>query len=815
MANPAKNHYLKNYFCLLALSFILTFLIAAFVYAGDSTVPVDPRGIHATISTSDGSIRDDDFADYVCEQIKKNGGKVKDVKIMLNSCFGGGVLDDFQRVFGAGGACEGIKWVGGSASASPESAWGWNDSTIAKPGNGNLGSTWTDAAAGEKTSPTDNRKGTIRDRKTDNVKEDLEGAKNNDDSGPNGDKSENPVVGSGNGGDSVKWHEPGTKHHAVIFGGSQTNERHHNNVDNVENALKEVWPEDQHDNINKVDGGSTQDLKDAIADACENLDENTQLFIYIDDHGDTELDFRELIGLDWDSRMPINIAKPLQVSFDLHAGWPQALQAMHDQPGDVPAPTLDLTLANTIQSDDWQIMLNDCNVPLPGGSLTPGTYKLHVDWQEILASGNELTISTLLTDANMDLDELQLSSGPINETEITFPPVNVSQSDQATVVYEQGSTSDSYTIVLSYPPTAIVNIHIDPAGGGTGDANDINLGNGPGQPKNISFTVSNWSTPKTITVTAVNDNDPEGDQYVNILHEMTSSDPNFDDKSFFVPAEIYDNDVPGIIIDYPSTDLMALHEQGQTADTYYVSLASQPTGPVSVTIDPNGGGAADEVVDIGAGPGQSITLVFGSGNWNTPQTVTVQACDDSVAQGGDYIPMVIHTSSSGDPNYQGLRTASDIIATVEDNECGGWGYAEMDFNRDCQVSLEDLAAFAQSWLNCTVPYASDCTAAGATNPCGIQYDRDHSDNQYDKQGFLNKSEITFHDTLYTKVNISSNGNALIVSSCGGDTSVVTVYKCRDERVCPGEEICRPNITVQPYKDSDTLKEYTLKCNCPE
>jgi hypothetical protein len=41
-----------------------------------------------------------------------------------------------------------------------------------------------------------------------------------------------------------------------VFGGSQTNTRHHNNVNNMEQALKEVWPEGSYD-VRKIDGGTT------------------------------------------------------------------------------------------------------------------------------------------------------------------------------------------------------------------------------------------------------------------------------------------------------------------------------------------------------------------------------------------------------------------------------------------------------------------------------------------------------------------------------------------------------------------------------
>lgn len=377
----------------------------------DTPAPIQPKGDHSTVTTSDGSIRDDELADYVCEQIQKNGGRVKDVKIMINSCYGGGLIDDFQRVFGPGGECEGIPWVAGAASAADKCAYGWSDKWVEDyPG---LGSGFTSALAGSKTSWNDDRKGSIRDRTTDNVQDDLETAGKRDRFGPNGLKNEEPVVATGNGGTGIYWHDPGSKHEAVVFGGKQTNQRHHNNVNNVEQALKEVWPDGSY-KIKKIDGGTAKDLRDAIADACTRLDEKTELVLYINDHGNTHFDVDE--WYEW-WRKTITYGEPLVASFDLHEGWRQGLHAMYVQPTDTPTPTLDITLLNPVNTNDWIIMLNDTPIPLLGRQLSAGDYELPVDWTSIRTGRNDLRISTNTTSATMELVALALSSGPINEIE--------------------------------------------------------------------------------------------------------------------------------------------------------------------------------------------------------------------------------------------------------------------------------------------------------------------------------------------------------------------------------------------------------------
>ena len=270
--------------------------------AAAQAVPSQGAGEHSSLCTSDGSIRDDQLANYVCSQIPRdiNGvPQVKDVKIMANSCYGGGMLDDFARVFAPGGACAGVPWVGGAASAAWELSWGISDKIVGDPANRakNLGCFWTNALAGRVRDMTGNAPGSIRDRASDNVVKDLEAARDNDELGPNHGGREHPVVAWGNCGSGITW-TGAAKHAAVIFGGINNGLRHDNNIENVDSALTALWGESC---VFKGLGDSTRDtstaaLKGMIADACKELDKDTELVLYFDDHGDTEFDILEYLS---------------------------------------------------------------------------------------------------------------------------------------------------------------------------------------------------------------------------------------------------------------------------------------------------------------------------------------------------------------------------------------------------------------------------------------------------------------------------------------------------------------------------------------
>ena len=99
-------------------------------------------------------------------------------------------------------------------------------------------------------------------------------------------------------------------------------------------------------------------------------------------------------------------------------------------------------------------------------------------------------------------------------------PVVIVESDGSTEVSEQGATSDSYDITLKHAPSHPVTVTATPKTG------DIDLGAGPGAAVARTFSPGDWSA-QTITVTAVDDAELEGDETFDIVHTVTSDDPAF------------------------------------------------------------------------------------------------------------------------------------------------------------------------------------------------------------------------------------------------------------------------------------------------
>ena len=124
---------------------------------------------------------------------------------------------------------------------------------------------------------------------------------------------------------------------------------------------------------------------------------------------------------------------------------------------------------------------------------------------------------------------------------------------------------------------------------------------------------------------------------------------------------------PGITLTQ-SGGSTAVTEGGNT-DSYTLVLKTQPTADVTVTL--NGGNQI--TID-------KTTVTFTSANWNTPQTVTVTAVNDTIAE-GNHTSTISHSVSSADANYNNA-TLPNVAVSITDNdaEIRGMKWHDLDGN---------------------------------------------------------------------------------------------------------------------------------------
>ena len=262
------------------------------------------------------------------------------------------------------------------------------------------------------------------------------------------------------------------------------------------------------------------------------------------------------------------------------------------------------------------------------------------------------TITDTSASSDPKYNGISVANVAANVTDNDTAGVTVTESAASTDVDEAGPTSDTYTIVLDSEPTSNVTITADPD-------TQTSAGSGAGVAVTRTFTSGNWSTPQTVTITAVDDFVVEGAHTSTITHSGASGDAKYSGIAIgSVTANVTDNDSTGVtmVVSGGSTDVS---ENGPTSDTYTMVLVSQPTASVNILVGP------DSQTSVGAGAGVSTLITFTTGNWNTPQTVTVTAVNDGVPE-GLHTSTITHTATSSDGTYNGI-TIPSIVANVSDS----------------------------------------------------------------------------------------------------------------------------------------------------
>ncbi|EGV33016.1 FG-GAP repeat protein, partial [Thiorhodococcus drewsii AZ1] len=105
----------------------------------------------------------------------------------------------------------------------------------------------------------------------------------------------------------------------------------------------------------------------------------------------------------------------------------------------------------------------------------------------------------------------------------------------------------------------------------------------------------------------------------------------------------------------PSNGKISVTEGGATG-SYTLVLDTVPTSDVIITLD-----TTNDQVSV-----DTPTLTFTNANWNTPQTVTVSAVDDTVGE-GPHFGVIAHSVTSADAAYNGLNIDPVSIQIADDD----------------------------------------------------------------------------------------------------------------------------------------------------
>lgn len=244
------------------------------------------------------------------------------------------------------------------------------------------------------------------------------------------------------------------------------------------------------------------------------------------------------------------------------------------------------------------------------------------------------------------------SSGSVTDTAeitVTPPPVFgfvVLETSGSTIVGEDGA-SDELTLVLLTQPAEDVLI----------DVVSADLGEVVVDSTTLVFTRSNWSTPRTVTVSGVEDGVVDGDQTIDVTASVDpESDPFYADlPAKVVSATSVDAQAAGFTV--TETGGFTRVDEGESRDTLLVALDARPESDVVLSLLSDDSG--EVVLD-------SASLTFTPATWDSTKTVTVSSVDDG-ENDGDQLTLVTVSvvEESSDDLWDTLPDQSVEVETVD------------------------------------------------------------------------------------------------------------------------------------------------------
>ncbi|WP_455209735.1 multicopper oxidase domain-containing protein [Kaarinaea lacus] len=277
---------------------------------------------------------------------------------------------------------------------------------------------------------------------------------------------------------------------------------------------------------------------------------------------------------------------------------------------------------------------------------------------------------------------------------------------------ENGDT-DHFTIVLNSKPDAMVTIPI----------RSSDLTEGEVSPTQVSFSASNWSAPKTVTVFGVDDGLEDGNTSYSINFLPTQSgDQRYNNLSIAaISAVNEDND--SLAPPKPSIGITIEPEAGLSTsedlagDTFTVVLNSQPASSVTIAMSSS---------DTSEGTVSPTNLTFTTSNWSTAQTVTVTGVDDLLVD-GDANYSISFNVQSADSNFNGLDL-TPVTAVNLDNDNAGVTVTPniLLTTSETQSSVTfSVVLHSQPASNVTINATSSDTTEGTVNPLSATFTPDN------------------------------------------------------------------------------------------
>ena len=311
-------------------------------------------------------------------------------------------------------------------------------------------------------------------------------------------------------------------------------------------------------------------------------------------------------------------------------------------------PTADVTIALT-SSDTTEGTVSPSSLTFtPSNGTTPRTVTL-TGADDLVDDGDVPFTVTTAPASSADPAYSGRDAADVSATNQDDDTAGITVTPTSGLVTTEAGGSATFTVRLDTLPTADVTIALT-----SSDTTE-----GTVSPTSLTFTPANGTTPRTVTVTGVDDGQIDGDvAYFAATGAAASADALYAGRNApDVSVTNLDDDVatPGITVT-PTAGLVTT-EGGGTA-TFTVRLATLPGADVTIALTSS---------DTSEGTVGPSLLTFTSSNGTTPQTVTVTGVDDTLLDGSVDYQVLTDPAASADPDYDGLD-AADVSVTNQDDD---------------------------------------------------------------------------------------------------------------------------------------------------
>jgi hypothetical protein len=236
--------------------------------------------------------------------------------------------------------------------------------------------------------------------------------------------------------------------------------------------------------------------------------------------------------------------------------------------------------------------------------------------------------------------------------ELSVAGFQVIESDGATAVRE-GGEPDQLSVVLSARPGAPVVLGVNAS-----DPGEIAV-----SPAALRFTTTNWNSPQSLSVRAVDDVDDDSNRTATVVVsvDVAQSPDAFEplaDRTITV-LTTDDDEPPGPRIVITETDGQTLVSEAGAHDSIMVALAAPTLSNVLIAV------SSEDIREVQIESGALLT--FTPSTWNVPQVVAVSGIDDFIPDGNRGVAVDFSVVSFLSANaYDGL--SARVIVLNADNE---------------------------------------------------------------------------------------------------------------------------------------------------